>query len=109
MFDVRNKVSHNENFTYDDAERRARLQRINLMEAISAGENRRASSPKMRDTILRTKFTEASAQRASAAKRSAFRVFGRDRCRTLPWREVVEPHQDVASGEFQQAEFGWLI
>ncbi len=23
----------------------------------------------------------------------------------LPWREVVEPHQDVASGEFQQAEF----
>ena len=23
----------------------------------------------------------------------------------LPWREVVEPHQDVAIGEFQQAEF----
>ena len=23
----------------------------------------------------------------------------------LPWREVVEPHQDVATGEFQQAEF----
>ncbi|KKZ10364.1 MAG: ATPase AAA, partial [Candidatus Synechococcus spongiarum 142] len=23
----------------------------------------------------------------------------------LPWRQVVEPHRDVASGEFQQAEF----
>jgi predicted AAA+ superfamily ATPase len=23
----------------------------------------------------------------------------------MPWREVVEPHQDVATGEFQQAEF----
>ena len=23
----------------------------------------------------------------------------------VPWREVVEPHQDVATGEFQQAEF----
>lgn len=23
----------------------------------------------------------------------------------IPWREVVEPHQDVATGEFQQAEF----
>ena len=23
----------------------------------------------------------------------------------MPWREVVEPHKDVATGEFQQAEF----
>ena len=23
----------------------------------------------------------------------------------LPWRKVIEPHQDVATGEFQQAEF----
>jgi hypothetical protein len=23
----------------------------------------------------------------------------------MPWRDVVEPHQDVATGEFQQAEF----
>ena len=23
----------------------------------------------------------------------------------MPWRDVVEPHQDVATGDFQQAEF----
>jgi uncharacterized protein len=57
----------------------------------------------MRDTILRTKFTEFSATRSAArpsADISVETVAG-----LLPWREVVEPHQDVATGEFQQAEF----
>src|SRR6185437_11974583 len=63
--DVRNKLSHNETFTYDDAGRALDSMR-RLMEAISAVET----------------------------------VAG-----LLPWREVVEPHQDVATGEFQQAEF----
>ena len=55
LADVRNKLSHNESFTYDDAERALDSMR-RLMEAISAGETAEKLS-KMRDTILRTKFT----------------------------------------------------
>ena len=99
---VRNKLSHNETFTYDDAERALDSMR-RLMEAIGAGvpaEN----LGKMRDTILRTKFTELQRnEERRKTQRSEISVdtFGG----LLPWREVVEPHQDVATGEFQQAEF----
>jgi HEPN domain-containing protein len=36
LLDVRNKLSHNENFTYDDAERALDTMR-RLLEAVSAG------------------------------------------------------------------------
>ena len=100
--DVRNKLSHNETFTYDDAERALDTMR-RLMEAISAGETAEQLS-KMRDTILRTKFTELARneerRRTQRPEISVETVAG-----LLPWREVVEPHQDVATGNFQQAEF----
>jgi predicted AAA+ superfamily ATPase len=102
LVDVRNKLSHNETFTYDDAERALDSMR-RLMEAISAGEIAEQLS-KMRDTILRTKFTElARNEERKKTQRSDISV---DTVAGLmPWREVVEPHQDVATGEFQQAEF----
>ena len=56
LVDVRNKLSHNEAFSYDDAERALDSMR-RLLEAISAGEVA-TQLAKMRDTILRTKFTE---------------------------------------------------
>lgn len=100
--DIRNKLSHNDPFTYDDAERALDSMR-RLMEAISAGETAEQLS-KMRDTILRTKFTELqrNEERRKTQRQdiSVETVAG-----LLPWREVVEPHQDVATGEFQQAEF----
>jgi predicted AAA+ superfamily ATPase len=58
----------------------------------------------MRDTILRTKFSELQRneerRKTQRSEISVETVAG-----LLPWREVVEPHQDVATGEFQQAEF----
>lgn len=99
---VRNRLSHNEAFTYDDAERALDSMR-RLLEAISAGE---ASSQlaKMRDTVLRTKFSEL--QRNEERKKTARTEISVEVLAGLmPWREVVEPHQDVATGEFQQAEF----
>lgn len=102
LLEVRNKLSHNEAFTYDDAERALDSMR-RLMEAISAGEIAEKIS-KMRDTILRTKFTEL--QRNEERKKTARTDISVDTVAGLmPWREVVEPHQDVATGEFQQAEF----
>ncbi|MGP0104072.1 DUF499 domain-containing protein [Rhodoblastus sp.] len=100
--DVRNKLSHNETFTYDDAERALDTMR-RLMEAISAGETAEQLG-KMRDTILRTKFTELQ-RNEERRKTQRLEISVETVAGLLPWREVVEPHQDVATGEFQQAEF----
>jgi len=102
LLDVRNKLSHNENFTYDDAERALDSMR-RLMEAISAREAADQIS-KMRDTILRTKFSEL-ARNEERRKTQRLEISVETVAGLLPWREVVEPHQDVATGEFQQAEF----
>jgi len=102
LVDVRNKLSHNGTFTYDDAERALDSMR-RLMEAISAGEVADQLS-KMRDTILRTKFTELQ-RNEERRKTRRLDLTVETVAGLLPWREVVEPHQDVATGEFQQAEF----
>mgnify|MGYP003145558279 CR=1 FL=1 len=102
LLDVRHKLSHNENFTYDDAERALDSMR-RLMEAISAGETAEQLS-KMRDTILRTKFSELQ-RNEERRKTQRLEISVETVAGLLPWREVVEPHQDVATGEFQQAEF----
>ena len=59
---------------------------------------------KMRDTILRTKFTELQ-RNEERRKTQRLEISVETVAGLLPWREVVEPHQDVATGEFQQAEF----
>jgi uncharacterized protein len=102
LLDVRNKLSHNETFTYDDAERALDTMR-RLMEAISAGEVA-SEIAKMRDTILRTKFTELQ-RNEERRKTQRLDISVETVAGLMPWREVVEPHQDVATGEFQQAEF----
>jgi len=102
LLEVRNKLSHNEPFTYDDAERALDSMR-RLMEAISAGEAAEQLG-KMRDTILRTKFTELQ-RNEERRKSQRLEISVETVAGLLPWREVVEPHQDVATGEFQQAEF----
>lgn len=102
LLDVRNKLSHNESFTYDDAERALDSMR-RLMEAISAGEVAEQLG-KMRDTILRTKFSELQ-RNEERRKTQRLEISVETVAGLLPWREVVEPHQDVATGEFQQAEF----
>jgi predicted AAA+ superfamily ATPase len=102
LVDVRNKLAHNESFTYDDAERALDSMR-RLMEAISAGEVA-GELGKMRDTILRTKFTEL-VRNEERRKTTRLDISVETVGGLLPWRDVVEPHQDVATGEFQQAEF----
>lgn len=102
LLDVRNKLAHNESFTYDDAERALDTMR-RLLESVSAREVAEKISAS-RDTILRTKYAELQRneerRKSQRTDISVETVAG-----LLPWREVVEPHQDVATGEFQQAEF----
>ena len=102
LLEVRNKLSHNGNFTYDDAERALDTMR-RLLESVSAKDIAEKISTS-RDTILRIKYAElARNEERRKSQRSDISV---DTMAGLkPWREVVEPHQDVATGEFRQAEF----
>ncbi|MFC3723119.1 DUF499 domain-containing protein [Neoaquamicrobium sediminum] len=102
LIEVRNKLAHDGKFTYDDAERALDSMR-RLLEAVSAGEAAEEIS-KMRESILRTKFTEL-ARNEERRKTQRLDISVETVGGLLPWREVVEPHQDVATGEFQQAEF----
>lgn len=102
LVDVRNKLAHDGTFTYDDAERALDSMR-RLLEAVSASEAADKIAA-MRDTILRTKFTEL-ARNEERKKSQRLDISVETVAGLLPWREVVEPHQDVATGEFQQAEF----
>jgi hypothetical protein len=102
LVEVRNKLAHDGKFSYDDTERALDSMR-RLLDAVSAGESAEAIA-KMRESILRTKFTEL-ARNEERRKSSATMISTETVSGLLPWREVVEPHQDVATGEFQQAEF----
>jgi len=102
LVEVRNRFSHNESFSYDDAERALDSMR-RLTEVIGAGEAA-GKLGKMREAILRTKFAELrrnEERRGSRGQQISVEAMGG----LLSWREVVEPHEDVATGEFLQAEF----
>ena len=102
LTEVRNRFSHNEAFSYDDAERALDSMR-RLTGAIGAGDAA-GKLGRMREAILRTKFAELrrnEERRGSRGQQISVETTGG----LLPWREVVEPHEDVATGEFLQAEF----
>jgi predicted AAA+ superfamily ATPase len=99
--DVRNKWAHNEQFGANDAIR-ALDSMERLLNAVSAAE---AGSEvgQMRMDLMRTMFDE---QRRSEMRKKSFQpTEGKPHGALKPWREVVTPHPDVASGRYQQAEF----
>ena len=102
LMDVRNKVSHNEKFTYDDADRALDSIRRLLVAVSAASAADKVGT--MRDEVLRIKFREL-ARNEERKKSQKFDISVETVAGLLPWREVVTPHNDVATGEFQQAEF----
>ena len=95
----RNRWAHQESFSGDDAYRA--LDTVSrLLTAVSASEA--ADVEKLKMELLRVRFDEqARGERRKQAGLPIESVVG-----TLkPWREVVTPHRDVASGRYQQAEF----
>jgi predicted AAA+ superfamily ATPase len=97
---VRNRWAHQEPFSSDDAYR-ALDSTERLLSAVSAPEGEEVERMKME--LLRVRFDEQARfeRRKSAGIAIETGVVG-----TLkPWREVVMPHEDVASGRYQQAEF----
>ena len=98
--EVRNRWAHQNPFSSDDAYR-ALDSAARLLTAISA---RQADEiDRMKTELLRLQFDEQvrSEKRKSAGTAIESTVTGG----LKPWREVVTPHRDVASGRYQQAEF----
>jgi predicted AAA+ superfamily ATPase len=98
--DVRNKWAHQEHFTTDDAYR-ALDSAGRLLTAVSAPQAEEVEKLKLE--LLRVRFDE---QVRTEKRKAASAVIETHAAGTLkPWREVVSPHKDVASGKYQQAEF----
>jgi predicted AAA+ superfamily ATPase len=98
--DIRNRWAHQETFSSDDAYR-ALDSSARLLTAVSASQADEVEKMKME--LLRLRFDE---QVRSEKRRSAGSAIESAATGNLkPWREVVTPHKDVASGRYQQAEF----
>ena len=98
--DHRNKWAHQESFSSDDAYRA--LDSVGrLLTAVSAPQSDELEKLKME--LLRVRFDE---QARGERRRQAGTAIGSAAVAGLkPWREIVTPHKDVASGRYQQAEF----
>jgi predicted AAA+ superfamily ATPase len=101
LLDVRNRWAHNEAFTSDQTHRALDTAQL-LLNAVSAGEQA-AEIDRMRQELLRTRFAEE--ERSVRRRQARAATEGQPASGLRPWREVITPHQDVASGRYQQAEF----
>ncbi|HNQ81562.1 MAG TPA: Swt1 family HEPN domain-containing protein, partial [Candidatus Aminicenantes bacterium] len=98
--DVRNEWAHQKTFSSDDTDR-ALDSMARLLTAISAPQADEVTKIKMElrrltfDEQVRSEKRKAGGSLIEAAATGALK----------PWREIVTPHADVASGRYQQAEF----
>src|SRR5271166_3132282 len=98
--DVRNRWAHQKPFTGDDAYR-ALDSAGRLLTAVSAPQSEEVEKIKME--LLRVRFDEQ--MRTDKRKSAGTPIESASSSTLKPWREVVTPHKDVASGRYQQAEF----
>lgn len=98
--DHRNKWAHQEPFSSDDTYR-ALDSAGRLLSAVSAPEADEVEKMKME--LLRVRFDEQA--RTEKRKTVGGAIESQVTGSLRPWREVVNPHKDVASGRYQQAEF----
>jgi len=98
--DWRNKWAHQQPFSSDDVYRA--LDSVGrLLTAVSAPQADEVEKAKME--LLRVKFDEQA--RGEKRKATGIALESGVTGSLKPWREVVMPHDDVASGRYQQAEF----
>ncbi|MDI9396146.1 MAG: DUF499 domain-containing protein [Euryarchaeota archaeon] len=96
--DVRNKWAHQQPFSSDDAYR-ALDSTERLLAAISSPQADEIYKMKME--LSRLIFDE----QVRNERRKTARTVIESASNLKPWRDVVTPHHDVASGRYQQAEF----
>jgi predicted AAA+ superfamily ATPase len=100
IIDVRNRWAHQNPFSGDDADR-ALDSIARLLTSISAPEADEVGRMKME--LRRLIFDEQV--RGEKRKSAGTAIESAAATGLKPWREVVTPHRDVASGRYQQAEF----
>lgn len=98
--EARNKWAHQQPFSTDDAYRGLDSAGRLLM-AVSAPQADEIEKMKME--LLRLRFDEQV--RGEKRKTAGTAIESVVSTNLKPWREVVTPHKDVASGHYQQAEF----
>jgi len=98
--DVRNRWAHQKTFSRDDTYR-ALNSATRLLTAVSAPQA--SDVEKIRMELLRVRFDQEirNEKRKSAGGAIESQATGQ----LKPWREIASPHEDVASGRYQQAEF----
>lgn len=101
LIDARNRWAHQETFTSDDAYR-ALDSAERLLQAVSAGEQA-AEVARMKHDLQRRRYAEEA--RRVTRRQAAQPLEGMPSANLKPWRQVVTPHRDVATGQYQQAEF----
>ena len=99
--DTRNRWAHHEPFTTDDAYR-ALDSTWRLLAAVSAADEA-VEVDRQKQELLRIRYEEQA--RRESRKAASAPVEGQPASGLKPWREIVTPHPDVASGRYQQAEF----
>ena len=96
----RNQWAHQRSFSSDDAYRA--LDSVGrLLTAVSAPQSAEVEKGKME--LLRVRFDEQT--RGERRKQAGTAIESAAAAILKPWREIVTPHRDVASGGYQQAEF----
>src|SRR5690606_28988551 len=101
LADVRNTWAHQGSFSTDDVVRALdSMERV--LEAFGNKEERDQIRT-LRRELMRQMFDEES--RAERRKTAAKPTEGQPQAGLTPWREIITPHADVASGRFDQAEF----
>lgn len=96
----RNLWAHQEPFSSDDVYR-VLDSTERLLKAVSAPESTEVERAKLE--LLRLRFDEQA--RFERRKSAGTAVESAASGSVKPWREVITPHEDVASGRYQQAEF----
>ena len=101
LSDVRNSWAHQGTFSTDDT-----IRALDSMERVlEAFGNRdeRSEIRNLRRDLMRQLFDEES--RSERRRTAAKPTEGQPQAGLTPWRDIITPHADVASGRFDQAEF----
>jgi predicted AAA+ superfamily ATPase len=99
--DARNRWAHQDPMSSDDVSRALdSMERV--LEALGNVDERRIVRDLRKDLMRQIYEEEARSERRKTAAQP---TKGQPLAGLAPWREVISPHADVASGQFEQAEF----
>ena len=103
LIEIRNRAAHqNKNNVFDTDDAFRALDNVErILSAIAAPEAEEADNQK--NELLRVRYEENTRKKTRAIEAKS--LVGTAAVGLKPWRQVITPHPDVASGKFQQAEF----